>query len=108
MVEIIDEGKITGAIDLIDLEKISKITEQMKKCICHIYTEKNEENKKKQGTGFFCKIPFENKVIPVLMTNYHIISDEYIKNHKKIKITINDEEIMDTIYLNEKMKIYSS
>ena len=38
MVEIIDEGKITGAIDLIDLEKISKITEQMKKCICHIYT----------------------------------------------------------------------
>ena len=34
------------------------------------------------GTGFFCKIKYNNKLIPVLMTNYHIINDEYIK--KKI------------------------
>ena len=108
MVEIIDEGKITGAIDLIDVENIEKITEQMKKCICHIYTERNAQNKRKEGTGFFCKIPFEHKTISVLMTNYHVINDEYLKNNKKIKITINDEEITDTINLNENMKIYSS
>ena len=108
MVEIIDEGKITGAIDLIDVENIEKITEQMKKCICHIYTERNTQNKRKEGTGFFCKIPFEHKTISVLMTNYHVINDEYLKNNKKIKITINDEEITDTINLNENMKIYSS
>ena len=42
------------------------------------------------------------------MTNYHVINDEYLKNNKKIKITINDEEITDTINLNENMKIYSS
>ena len=42
------------------------------------------------------------------MTNYHIISDEYLKNNKQIKITINDENIIDIIDIDENSKIYSS
>ena len=33
------------------------------------------------GTGFFCKIEYNNKKIPVLITNYHII----MMNLSKIK-----------------------
>ena len=101
MVERIDEGKIKGAIDAISLKKLGKIEEQMKTCICQVYGDKI-------GTGFFCKILYQNKLIPVLMTNYHIISDEYLKNNKQVKITINDDKIIDLININEKNKIYSS
>ena len=83
MTERIDEGQITGAVDAISLEKAEKILEQMKTCICRIQAGNT------RGTGFFCKIPYEGKKIPVLMTNYHVILD-----NKKINITINNEKII--------------
>ena len=60
------------------------------------------------GTGFFCKINYNYKQIPVLITNYHIISDEFIKNKKQLKISINNEQIFDIISINDNSKIYSS
>ena len=75
----IDEGKITGAIDALSLKNRNKITEKMKFSICQVYGDLT-------GTGFFCKIPYKDKSIPVLMTNYHIISDDFIKNHKSFKL----------------------
>ena len=98
----IEEGKISGAIDAIPLEKIEQISEQMKTCICQIYTGN------KMGTGFFCKIPYEGKSIPVLMTNYHVISDDFLKNNKSFKISINNGEKYDIINIDENNKIYSS
>jgi hypothetical protein len=97
----IDEGKINGAIDVISLENIVNITKQMKRSICQIYGDQI-------GTGFFCKITFGGTIIPVLMTNYHIISDDFLKNNKSFKISINNGEKYDTINLNENSKIYSS
>ena len=100
MEERIDEGRIKGAIDPISLEKTEKIVEQMKSSICQVYG-------KETGTGFFCKIPYEGKSIPVLMTNYHIIDDDFLKNNKEFKISINNGK-NDFININEKTKIYSS
>ena len=100
MEERIDEGRIKGAIDPISLEKTEKIVEQMKSSICQVYG-------KETGTGFFCKIPYEGKSIPVLMTNYHIIDDDFLKNNKELKISKSNGEI-DFININEKSKIYSS
>ena len=97
----IDEGKIQKAIDALSLDNIDKITEKMKTCICQVYGQLT-------GTGFFCRIPYEGKNIPVLMTNYHIISDDFLKNNKSFKISINNGEKYDTINLNENSKIYSS
>ena len=97
----IDEGKIQRAIDALSLDNIDKITEKMKTCICQVYGQLT-------GTGFFCRIPYEGKNIPVLMTNYHIISDDFLKNNKSFKISINNGEKYDTINLNENSKIYSS
>ena len=97
----IDEGKIKGAIDSIELEKNEKICEQMKTCICKIFGDTI-------GTGFFCKILYSNEYIPVLITNYHVISDEYINQNTRLKISINNEKIFDIININEISKIYSS
>ena len=32
------------------------------------------------GTGFFTKIKVREALIPVLITNYHVISDNFLKN----------------------------
>ena len=101
MSEISDKGKIRGEIEALTLEKIEKISEQMKTCICKIYGESI-------GTGFFCKLFNNDEYIHVLMTNYHIISDEFLKNNKYFKISFNNGQIKDEIDINKIMKIYSS
>ena len=58
------------------------------------------------GTGFFCKIEYEGNIIPVLITNYHIIDDEYINNNTHLKIYIDNN--LKIINLNKDRKIYSS
>ena len=42
------------------------------------------------------------------MTNYHIIDDDFLKDNKELKISINNEKIIDFININENSKIYSS
>ena len=98
MEEKFEEGIIKGSLDSIPIEKLEKILEQMKQCICKIYG-------KKIGTGFFCKILFKDKLVPVLMTNYHIIDDDFIENNKQIKISIDESHKL--INIDNSNKIYS-
>ena len=80
----IEEGYIPGAINAIPIDKAEKILNQMKNCVCKI-------NGKKFGTGFFCKILYNNKLIPVLMTNYHVIDDNFIETNTKLNVYINQK-----------------
>ena len=90
------EGKIKGAKET---EPLSKTDLKLKvKCICKI-------SGNKFGTGFCCKIKQEDKLIPVLMTNYHIIDDNFINLNKQLIIYIEDD--MKIINLKNR-KIYSS
>ena len=78
-----------------------KILEQMEKNIFKIKI--GDE----QGTGFFCKIPFPNKenMLPVLMTNNHIINENILyKNNEKIDLNIKGEKDIKTINLNNRLK----
>ena len=45
----------------------------------------------KFGIGIFCKIKIKNKNILVLVTNYNLIDEIYIKQNNEIKIIINNE-----------------
>ena len=59
-----------------------------------------------QGTGFFTKIPIpnQNKLLPVLITNNHIINKEILnKENMKIKIDIKKEEKIKEIILNKRL-----
>ena len=47
------------------------------------------------GSGFFCKIPYtenNNILLPVLMTNNHVLSTDSLISENDIKITIDGEE----------------
>ena len=53
--------------NVVSYESTKKIIEQMEKNIFRIKIGEME------GTGFFCKIPYKNKI--VLMTNHHVIDE---------------------------------
>ena len=80
---------------MVSYECTKKITEQMEKYICKIKVGQD------QATGFFCKIPFPDKenMLPVFMTNNHVIN-ENILNNKDEKISIDIYEELNTKYLN--------
>ena len=93
----IDEGSIPGSKEIKPLDE-TKFKEKSN-YICKI-------SGSKIGTGFFTKIKYKNKDIPVLITNYHIIDDEYLKNNNKLKFYINDKSKI--ININRNSIIYLS
>ena len=93
------EGTATDAVDFVTIKQRETISMQLQKSICKI-------KGKLIGTGFFCYINYENKNIPCLMTNYHILDDKYIKDNNKIEIIINDNKI--NIIINIEDIIYKS
>ena len=101
MEERIEEGIIKEAVDFITIKQTEEILNQMKKSICKI-------NGTKKGTGFFCYINYEEKDIPCLLTNYHILDEKFIKKNKKIEISMNDNDINEDLFVEEKDIIYSS
>ena len=44
------------------------------------------------GTGFFCKIPFMNSSMKVLMTNCHVLNDIDYCTNKELNIFLNDDK----------------
>ena len=96
-----NEYILTGYPKPILYECTKKIIEQMEKNICKIKIGNI------QGTGFFCKIPFPTKelMIPVLITNNHIIDDKILyKKDAKIQIDIKEKENIKYINLNDRLK----
>ena len=58
----------------VSIEGIKKILFQLDNCICQISLKNG-----RKGTGFFCTIIFQNKLLPVLITNNHILGEKYKK-----------------------------
>ena len=56
--------------------------------------------------GFFCYIPFEGNLFPVLVTTNHVINEQYLNDNKEIKIAMNDGNIEYNIIMDETRKIY--
>ena len=77
-----NESIITGSVTPINMKKTEIILNQMKNCICKILIENN------RASGFFCKISKIKKNF--LLTNYHVINEDYVKKNKEINIILND------------------
>ena len=88
------EKYISMSPDPVSLKATLNIIDQMNNCICRIFN-------KGKGTGFFTKIPFHSKLLPVLITNNHVIDKEDIKNNIKIIIYLNNDKKEKVIKLNE-------
>ena len=87
MSEIKQEKLINNLPTPVSVIGTEAILSQMDKYICKIYLGNGKEG---TGTGFFCKIPFHNKLLPVLITNNHIIGENDLKIGKIIKLSIYD------------------
>ena len=87
------------------LEEMEKITNQMRKCVCKIYI----RDLIYKGTGFFCYIPIDNeKRIPVLITNYHVLDKSQIKREGNIIISIENDLLYKVINLDEERQLFTS
>jgi len=93
-----EEKKIPNTPEPPTIEEMTKALQQLKYSICKIF--------KANGTGFFCFIPYKNRFLRVLITNYHVINEQFIKENNKIKFGIDDEKYLNDIFLNDNRKIY--
>ena len=89
-------------IESITKKELNEISKQMEKNICKIYTKDGFK-----GTGFFCFIDLDkDKKIPVLITNNHLIDNNYIKENKWINITLDDDSEGRVIIIDENRKFH--
>ena len=73
---------------MINVNAINNFTQKAKEAVCEISLSKGF------GTGFFCKIPYtedNNLLLPVLITNNHVLSKENLESKNDIKIIINSQ-----------------
>ena len=94
-----DEGLPQGAEKAIPLDKADYKYKSKENYICRI-------NGNLPGSGFFCKIKFDGKLTPVLITNYHVVNDDFMKQKKKLTFYIKD--VPHSINIDKDRKIYSS
>ena len=98
------EQNISTSPEPISLKQTEKIIEQMKNSICRI-------NNHDKGTGFFVKIPYKLRLLPVLITTSHAINIEDIQNNKIISLYLNYGKMTIKLdnnrlrYSNEKLDI---
>ena len=97
---VIKEKYMKGSLIPVNIKSTEIILEQMKKCVCKIHD--------KNGTGFFVKIPFNQKKIGVLITNNHILDEDDIETGKRIILSLNNEEITKKIIIYSKRKKYTN
>ena len=100
------ESDLKGHANSIDINKMEIIIKQMRKCICKIKCSINGH-----GSGFFCKIPFPNefKLLPVLVTNNHVLGENDIKEGKKITFSINNNDKDNfEIIIDKTIKTYTN
>ena len=89
---------IKGSVEPVNMAITEKILNQMKNCVCKI------KIKKLNATGFFCKIPDIN--MNYLMTNYHVINEDFINENKEINVLLNDNKEALKIDLTIKREKY--
>ena len=78
------ERENIGSLAPVNIPGIEKILHQMKNCVCKIKVGNVS------STGFFCKIPIINMIF--LMTNLHVITEEYLNENKEITVSKNDDK----------------
>ena len=88
---------------MIDLQSIKEYITKAEKAICKIILSNG------YGSGFFCRIPYtenNNLLLPVLITNNHVLSRNIIESENNIELLIEDE--IKNIPLNKPRKKWTN
>ena len=88
----------------INKSQIKVILSQLEKCTCKIIKDIGNN-----GTGFFCKIPYPDQfhLLPVLITNNHVLNEDNLKIYSNIRFTINDDNIEKNIVINDSRLVFT-
>ena len=88
----------------IELEQM-EIIQKMGSCVCKIKCPKGGF-----GTGFFCKIPFPDqfKLLPLLITNNHVLDKSSINKGNKIIFTLKNDELSFSLLFHNERKTYTN
>ena len=81
--------------------ELETIIEQMNNSIYRIYN--NDK-----GTGFFVRILYKSKLLPVLITTNHVINLYNIISNKTIFLYLNNDKKVKSIKLNNNRLIYTN
>ena len=100
----IKEKEIKNNIS-IGLDQLVIIKEKMEKSTCKIKCPKEG-----YGTGFFCKIPFPDQfnLLPVLITNNHVLDKNDIKIGNKFRFSLNNDKSHFYIFCDKERKTYTN
>ena len=98
----IKEQFIEGALQPVSIEQTELILDQMKNSVCKFHIEG------KKGTGFFVKVPYNNQILNLLITNNHVLNEQDIAAGKVINISLNNEQIFKEIKIDSKRKKYTN
>lgn len=101
----IKEHKIGDNPDSLSAEQMRQALYQMEISICKIKKENNIF-----GTGFFCKIPFPNKLtlLPVLTTCNHVLDSNDISEGKRINFSLNNDKLKYSIVIDKSRITYTN
>ena len=95
-----DQYKATS-LEPISLKITEKIVDQMKYSICRI-------NNHGKYTGFFVKVPYKSKILPVLITTNHAINIDDILSNKNISLYINNDKAIKELKLDDNRLKYTN
>ena len=98
----IKEQFIEDSLKPVSIEQTEIILEQMKNCACKFHIEG------KKGTGFFVKVPYDNQIFNLLITNNHVLNEHDIMTGKSINISLNNEKIFKEIKIDSNRKKYTN
>ena len=94
-----DEKLLIDYPNPITYNSIKIIINQMKRNICLIKIDNSI------GTGFFCIIPFQGRMIKVFITNNHVINKDLLyQNNFQLKLDIKAENLNKIINLDNRLK----
>ena len=81
----------TTSLEPLSLKQTEKILEQMNNSICRI----NDK-----GNGFFVKIPYKSKLLPVLITNNQVINKYDLMCNRNIQLYLGNDKKIKTIKID--------
>ena len=100
---IIDQKKKMKDGEILKYKTLNILLDKSEKSICEIKS--NSGN----GTGFFCVLKYPdnpNNIIYCLITNYHVIDDNFLNSKECIEIKMNNNEMK--LHLINKRRLWSN